>query len=285
MRGHLQAGLTIVAMLSLFAIAIDASDNYTVNYGTNQSITAHTECRKVTNASATGASVYVPTQTDAEWQSFYTNPPAGVTTSGCVTPGSQTFSTAGTYSFVVPEHNTLTVQVWGAGGGGAGILGSASDVVGISGGTSVWDGSLVAHGGSRGTSSGGSGGTASGGTTNTAGVSGEGTSGDRWGGAGGAGANGGAGGARKSIAGSGNAGTAPGGGGSGCGGGGRGWENWGAGAGGGGYSVRTYNSGTYQAGTTISLTVGAGGGGGGVTANNQCKGGNGAGGRVIVTWN
>lgn len=85
MGERLKAGLTMVAMLSLFAVVIDASDNYTVNYGTNQSITAHTECRKVTNASATGASVYVPTQTDAEWQSFYTNPPAGVTIGSCAT--------------------------------------------------------------------------------------------------------------------------------------------------------------------------------------------------------
>jgi hypothetical protein len=79
MRERLQAGLTIIAIFSLLAIVIDASDNYIVDSGANVNITAHAECRKVTNGSATGASVYVPTETHSEWQSFYVNPPAGVT--------------------------------------------------------------------------------------------------------------------------------------------------------------------------------------------------------------
>lgn len=49
MRERLQAGLSIVVVLVLFAIVIDASDNYTVNKGANQNITAHTICSKVTN--------------------------------------------------------------------------------------------------------------------------------------------------------------------------------------------------------------------------------------------
>lgn len=85
MHKKLSAALTSVVILSLFAIVIDASDNYTVNHGTNQNITAFTTCKKVTNSSATSASVYVPTQTDPEWQSFYTNPPTGVTIGSCVT--------------------------------------------------------------------------------------------------------------------------------------------------------------------------------------------------------
>lgn len=114
MRERLQASLTIVAILSLFAIAIDASDNYTVSYGSNQNITAHTECRKVTNNSGTSASVYVPTQTDPEWESFYTNPPTGVTIGSCVidvviTPGANRNlctlagnpTTAGQYRFTL----------------------------------------------------------------------------------------------------------------------------------------------------------------------------------------
>jgi hypothetical protein len=83
MRDRLKAGVTIVAILSFFAIVIDASDNYTVNHGANTNITAHTVCSKVTNNSTTSASVYVPTQTSLEWQSFRTNPPAGVTLGAC----------------------------------------------------------------------------------------------------------------------------------------------------------------------------------------------------------
>lgn len=83
MRKRISAALVSSVVLSLFAIVIDASDNYTVNHGANLAITAHTACRNVVNSSATGTSVYVPTETDAEWQSFYTNPPAGVTAGAC----------------------------------------------------------------------------------------------------------------------------------------------------------------------------------------------------------
>lgn len=76
---------TLVAMLILFsaAIAIEASDNSTVSYGANQNITAFSTCKKVTNNSSTNLSVYVPTQTSAEWASFYSNPPAGVSADAC----------------------------------------------------------------------------------------------------------------------------------------------------------------------------------------------------------
>ena len=76
------AMLIMAAFLGL-AVLIEASDNSTVNFGANSNITAFTTCKKVTNGSATGLSVYVPTQTSAEWTSFYTNPPAGVTAGGC----------------------------------------------------------------------------------------------------------------------------------------------------------------------------------------------------------
>lgn len=76
--------LALIASVLFYAASIlDASDNYTVNHGTNQNITAHSECRKVTNTSATNASVYVPTQTATEWESFYSNPPAGVEVASC----------------------------------------------------------------------------------------------------------------------------------------------------------------------------------------------------------
>lgn len=149
-------------------VYVDASDNYTVNHGTNQSITAHTVCQRVTNNSATEASVYVPTETDPEWESFYSNPPAGVTISSCVTPGSQTYSSAGTYTFTIPAYNTLTVRVWGAGGGG-GFTGANGGAGGVS-----QAGTVTANGGAGGRSNGagGAGGTASGGTTNTTGDAG-----------------------------------------------------------------------------------------------------------------
>lgn len=35
-----------------------------------------------------------------------------------VIPGSQTYSTPGTYTFDVPDFNTMTVEIWGAGGSG-----------------------------------------------------------------------------------------------------------------------------------------------------------------------
>lgn len=76
----------LLPIILLFVVALgyaDASDNYTVNHGTNQAITAHTVCSRVTNNSATNASVYVPTQTSVEWESFRTNPPAGISLGAC----------------------------------------------------------------------------------------------------------------------------------------------------------------------------------------------------------
>ena len=70
----------LAACLLGFAVILEASDNSTVNFGANQSITAFSTCKKVTNGSGTGLNVYVPTQSDAEWQSFYTNPPYRLST-------------------------------------------------------------------------------------------------------------------------------------------------------------------------------------------------------------
>lgn len=75
--------LCIAACLLAFAALLEASDNSSVNIGANQNITAHAVCKKITNNSATGLSVYVPTQTDTEWQSFYTHLPQGVTAGSC----------------------------------------------------------------------------------------------------------------------------------------------------------------------------------------------------------
>src|SRR3989344_5684114 len=73
----------VAACLLGFAVILEASDNSTVNFGANQSITAFSTCKKVTNGSATGLNVYVPTQSDAEWQSFYMNPPSGIIIESC----------------------------------------------------------------------------------------------------------------------------------------------------------------------------------------------------------
>lgn len=83
-----RASLLITIILLGVAALIEASDSFTVNNGATQAITAHATCRKVTNNHPSGLSVYVPTVTVAEWQSFRDHPPAGVTITscGCTTP-------------------------------------------------------------------------------------------------------------------------------------------------------------------------------------------------------
>jgi hypothetical protein len=204
-----------------------------------------------------------------------------VTTEGNVVPGSQSFTTSGSFNFTVQAYNTLTVQVWGAGGGGAGCS-TTTKVVGVTGGASSWDGAVIANGGTRAsTSAGGAGGTASGGTTNTTGENGS-TAGSQVG-PGGDGANGGAGGPTIPGYGTGRPGVAPGGGGGGGGyTGGRSGNCRGSGGGGGSYSTRTYTAGTYSAGQIVPVVVGARGTGGN---GSSYDGGIGAYGRVVVTWN
>lgn len=113
-----------------------------------------------------------------------------------VSPGSTSYPTPGSYSFTVPNYNTLVVDVWGAGSGAGGACGS-SGVAGSQGGSSGSAGGLsrfassspVTGGGATGGSPGsvtvtddgknpvytdfpgsaGSAGTASGGDTNTTG--------------------------------------------------------------------------------------------------------------------
>ena len=275
------AGRVLLAGMAAIAL-LTAASSYQINYGANQDITEWSVCKNVANSHASGKAIFVPTNTSTEWSTFYTNAPPGVTIANCgcaVTAGSQTYSTAGSYSFNVPCYNNLTVEVWGAGGGGAGVASGN----GGAGGASTWDGGvLTANGGAGATSNPGAGGTASGGTTNTTGgAGGNGASGKS--GAGGAGANGGAGGTAKSSNNNGNAGSAPGGGGSGAifvnpmGG-----SYLGDGGGGGGYSAKTYGAGTYAVGNSVAVAVGAAG-----TKGNGASydGGAGAVGRVTITWN
>lgn len=212
---------------------------------------------------------------------------------GGVTPGSQNFNISGT--FTVPAFNTLTVRVYGAGGGGGGG-GIDSNNTAEDGGQSRFNAStaLVANGGKGGKGSqaggaGGAGGTASGGSTNTSGGAGEnkgpGLGADNYGGAGGdaPGPSGGDGGNRITAAPSvGAPGDDYGGGGSG------GLRNITGGGGGGGgagaYCTRTYTVGGLTVGANISVVVGEGGGGSNGYLGTATKGGDGADGRVEISW-
>jgi hypothetical protein len=103
------------------------------------------------------------------------------------TPGSTNYG-AGSRAVVIPVYNTLTVQIWGAGGGGAGNTDAESNVIGpnnffggTGGGSSFAypGGTLISNGGTGGGNayfsvpvspgSNGSPGGASGGSTNTTG--------------------------------------------------------------------------------------------------------------------
>ena len=79
---------TTFALLALIAATagvslLYASDGSSVARSATQTITAFGSCRKITNASPTGKTVYVPTQSIAEWQSFYASPPSGVSIASC----------------------------------------------------------------------------------------------------------------------------------------------------------------------------------------------------------
>ncbi len=80
---HVFSLCTICMLLSIIAVIVEASDGFTVSHAQSQVITAFSTCRNVTNNSPTGSAVYVPTQTSAEWASFYDNLPSGVTAGSC----------------------------------------------------------------------------------------------------------------------------------------------------------------------------------------------------------
>lgn len=201
---------------------------------------------------------------------------------GCaVTPGSQTFTSAGSTTFTVPCYNSLTVKVWGGGGGGAGFTSWGAPYMGYAGSASSFNGTVVANGG--GTSNDGtpivaSGGTALGGDVNQTGASSSGQTG-------GAGASGGAGGTGAGNS-NGGAGNAPGGGGGGCG------DHIdiyatlsNAGGGGGGYAIRTYTSGQLTVASSVTVVVGSGGAGGYCEGDLLTRSGSGALGRIEISWN
>lgn len=81
-------------------------------------------------------------------QSLQTTPGATIApTMGGGAPGSQTYSTPGTYTFTVPNYaGNLNVTVNGGGGGGGGV----GNAPGGAGGDSNFGGTVVAHGGGGG---------------------------------------------------------------------------------------------------------------------------------------
>lgn len=78
--------IAVFGLSTLFfqAALIDASDGSSVAPSASQSIRAFGICKKVTNTSPTGKTVYVPTQSVVEWASFFESPPQGVTIGACL---------------------------------------------------------------------------------------------------------------------------------------------------------------------------------------------------------
>lgn len=307
MRRLLLIALILFAPTGIVVGTAYALDRCIVPHAATYTINEHSVCRRVQNNRSTGLPVMVPTKAASEWStganSFLNATPVGVTVSSCsacgdtgnctastggsVTPGSQTFSTAGSFNFTIPCHNTLTIQVWGGGGGGQGADNASTYVAGGTGGTSSWNSSLLQATGGQGGPAGTSlavptGGGGSGGTTNISGGNGVGRQ-VNYGcvSNAGEGANGGAGGTTTSP-GPGVAGTAPGGGGSGpCFFAGKSSVSLAAG-GGGDYTTVNYASGSYTAGAIVPVVVGVGGTGGNGASSD---GGAGGSGRISITWN
>lgn len=205
-----------------------------------------------------------------------------------VIPGNVSYTVPGQYNFVVPNYNSLTVEMYGGGGGG----GSAIITPGSAGNPTNFAGILNCGGGGAGSYGGqnGGGGAASGGDRNytggNGGVGGGNTTGGR-------GAAGGYGILARAGAGSPNSdayqnaadGYAYGGGGGGGGGNAIFRSNSGSGAGGGGSLFKTFSKGVDNApiaGSMIQLNVGAGGTG---AQGVYFRGGNGSHGAIFIVWN
>lgn len=163
--------------------------------------------------------------------------------------GSASYTTPGTYSFTIPVHQTLTIDVRGGGGGGGdmgvnygyGIQNSGYGN-GQPGGQSHFAGAIVGNGGGAGASwPGGSGGAGTAGGGNSSNTAGGGS-------AGGAGS---------------------------C------YIGYCGGSGGnGGRAVSVYNFGVYTPGQVVTIVVG----GGGASTNSPYRGNAGASGAVYISW-
>jgi hypothetical protein len=195
-----------------------------------------------------------------------------------VVPGSQDFITVGTASFVVPNYNTLIVELWGGGGSGGGGFNNGNGQPG--GASSISQLGLTAGGGGAGISrnngaGGGAGGGASGGNNlNWNGEAGNRAKPNIW--------TGGRDGRRLNLGLEPNYegnpfGTVDGGGGRG------GYGNGeGGGGGGGGYVRSVYAAGAVAPGASLTIVVG--GGGAGLFDGSAGPGGAGARGRIFISW-
>ncbi len=214
------------------------------------------------------------------------------------TATSKEYLCAGSYNFTIPSYGTVIVETWGGGGGGGSGGWNSANNAGT-GGDSRFNSAtpVIGRGGLGGKPStyccsgngpGGAGGGYSGGDTGDAGRAGDSAS-EAYNTSGKGGRSGG-----TSVYGTGGAtvgpgntpgldGNNPGGGGSG---GSRGISNDGGGGGGGGYARKTFNVGQLTVGANIGVTIGAGGAGGGHGGGliYTMNGGDGADGRVKVTW-
>lgn len=106
----------VLLIVSLFAAPAWAATSYNLANGATQNITEFSNCRKVTNAHASGLGLFIPTNTSTEWTTFYGNPPVDVTIAAC--SGTVIALTSGT-SWTVPSGVTsIVVEVIGGGAGG-----------------------------------------------------------------------------------------------------------------------------------------------------------------------
>ncbi|MCB1538760.1 MAG: hypothetical protein KDJ49_07310 [Alphaproteobacteria bacterium] len=76
----------LILMLAAFFASFQAgyaATSYTLAYDGSVQINEFSNCRVVNNGHPSQKSVFIATKTTNEWTSFYTNPPMGVTATGC----------------------------------------------------------------------------------------------------------------------------------------------------------------------------------------------------------
>lgn len=125
-RSRLSTSALVALGLLFGAGNVSASDNYTALINTPLTITGpDSVCRIITNASPSSKSLYIPTQSVSEWQSFLTHLPTGVNVGPCGTYVyiQQIFLTAGSSWTVPADWNSASNRIEVIGGGGTGYVG------------------------------------------------------------------------------------------------------------------------------------------------------------------
>lgn len=69
--------------LITFSGLLDAMDGYSINFSQTMAVDRHGVCQQVTNHHPSGQTIFVPTRTAAEWTSFRSHHPAGVSFATC----------------------------------------------------------------------------------------------------------------------------------------------------------------------------------------------------------